>query len=362
MASISRNQASGKTLKVILGDGYDPITELTHPSKIFPVDTVTYPSALKSTERRIIWRRYEYVRIKTSNQYPDLLLYYLIRLAAERIISTVITTNYDCYWSSIKARNASSEIKIVINPIPAEAHISDHYYESVSSSSSPGTLSVHMIHGRLGFARFSCKYRTQLPNFVTDFYHPDLIKSEPYVTNLQHWCPPGTDPCGKPGFYWHDLDWLNDDHRDPYTPEIRTACSSLEDRSTTAGILVIGFSGYYNDKDANERRNEEIVPVLERILEDGAIPIYVVYTKSQWDRMVKRGLSNYLAGRINGKPNAHIERLLPGERVSNWLARYLEKYRGIIGISPTGWKLRHRREWYTPKMFVKREVFWAHTP
>jgi len=362
MANIIRDRASRKTLKVILGDGYDPTTELTHPLNILPSVTVTYPLVLTSTQRRTIWRRYEYIRVKTSNQLPDLLLYYLIRLAEEGIISTVVTTNYDCYWSSIKARNASSGVKIVINPIGAAGPADDSYYESGTIPPLPGTLLVHTIHGRLDFIRFNCQYRWPLPEFVTDFYHSDLVRSEPFVTPFQHWCRPGRDPCGKTDSYWHDLDWLNDDNRDRYAYEIGTACDSLADSATTAGILVIGFSGYYDDKDIHSRYNEEIVPVLERILDDGKIPVYVVHTKNQWDRMVTNGLSNYLAGRIRGKPNAHIERLLPSEQVSAWLSRYLEKHHKLIGISPSGWKLRHRCEWYKSKMFVKRDFFRPGTP
>lgn len=365
MAGIFRDRTSGKTLKVILGDGYDPTTEFEHPNKILPSGAVTYPLTLTSEERRTIWRRYEYIRIKTSNQYPNLLLYYLIRLAAEGIISTVVTTNYDCYWSSIRSRDASSGVKIVINPIVTTGSTADPYYESDSALPSPGTLLVYMIHGRLDFVRFDCKHRGFLPRFVTDFYHSDLVTSDPFVkfvTPFQHWCHPGKDPCSKTDSYWHDLDWLNDDNRDRYAPEIQAACNALADSSTTAGILVIGFKGYYDDKDVGGRRNEEIVPVLERILDDGRIPVYVVHTKEQWNSMVTRGLPNYLAGRLKGKPNAHIERLLHGEQVSAWLSQYLEKHHKAIGISPSGWKLRHLHEWQKPKTFVKRDFFASGTP
>jgi hypothetical protein len=346
MRWIKRKPSNPKKLKVILGDGFDPTLEIGNPKTILDREDAVDPQTLSPEDHAVIWHFYEYARMKTYNQCPDRTLFYVLRLAEEDIVSTVVTPNYDCYWPSIKNRKAS-RVKLAINPLE-HPPVSDKYYEKRETSK---CLKIFTMHGRLDFVRFnSCRHRFALPLFLL---RPTIDPPPPeFKVPLWHcWLDHEKTMCDSTGIYRHDIDWLNNDFREPYKPEIETATSDISDLTTTAGILVLGFVGYCSPDKNNTRRQEELVSVLEHLAKNTNIPIWVINTSNQYDSMEEKGIGNCLPGKIKGLPNVHVVPIK--EPIRTWLGDTLNTNASSIGISTT-LDQDFKKKWEESSKFMPR--------
>ncbi|MCG6536476.1 MAG: hypothetical protein L7F78_17655, partial [Syntrophales bacterium LBB04] len=161
-----------RKLKIILGNGNDSESStIRYPTRLLDTTYSGNPADITPEEHKQLWVFYEYARYKTYNQYPDQLLYYILKLSKLKMVSTLITTNYDSYWQSIKDRKAFSH-PIAINPLTTTTN-GDGYYQKPLRGSH---LAVLMIHGRLDFVRFnSCNHRFRLPNFIINSYPIEIL-------------------------------------------------------------------------------------------------------------------------------------------------------------------------------------------
>jgi NAD-dependent SIR2 family protein deacetylase len=341
---IRRADDKTKKLKIILGDGYDPTMEIAHPKQILARDEVVDPHTITPAEYAIIWSFYEYARLKTYNQCPDRLLYYLLRLAQENILSTVVTTNYDCYWASVKQRRASA-IKVSINPVNPTV-LGDLYYDPPTNKNA---LKVFVVHGRLDYVRFGCcGHRFPSPLFSFK------IENDPKIDQLpiRHcWFEDCNTSCSSVSVCRHDIDWLNEKYREPYQQEITAAIDEVTDPKTTAGVLVLGFVGYCSPDKNDIRRQEDLVPALERIATGTEIPIWVVNTTSQYESIKKKGIENCLAGKIKDLPNVYTVRI--EEPIRSWFGNALahEAISDLLGTLDRDFY----KDWVVGKRFMPRD-------
>lgn len=337
---LNDNPTNPKKLKILLGDGYDPTDEIKHPRRILGRE-INDPSTITDSEHEKIWMLYEYVRLKTSNQYPDYLLYYLLRLAKQSIISKIVTTNYDCYWASIIEKRAFA-FNVLINPLYPHP-TDDGYY---SKPSRPKNLDVYIIHGRLDFARFNlCNHRFPLFRFHKKWTLKDIIKKPKSKA----------DYCGKcslNNLYRHDIDWLNADNRTPYLPEIDVAKAKLFNDNTTSGILVLGFSGYYSKNPSESRKIEELVPNIEQTAKQGKIPIWIVNTRKQFEEMQKNGIDKYLIGILKKYKSVFII-----DPIDTTMHYWFKNILHSAGVNIYSWELDYTNEWVNNQLFVDRKKF-----
>jgi hypothetical protein len=342
-----------RKLKVILADGGDP-TEEVAPLKDILHRIVNDPKSITSSEHLTVWRFYEYARLKTSNQYPDPLMYYLLRLTEENIVSTVVTTNYDSYWRSIKQRRASN-VRLLINPLSA-APTEDGYYEKPPTRHLKKCLTLFAIHGSLDFIRFeNCAHRFRLPSF---FINSNPGYDLPELRAPYHWWFDHHGTVCKPdSLYRHDIDWLNNDNRAPYATEIQQAIADISDTATTAGILVLGFTGYCHPDPTETRRQEELTDALEDIARKTDIAIWLVYQARQYQKMIDLArLDHCLPGRLNGYSSVYSRR--SDVKLETWLRELLKKHERTTGIRASDWYRGWSRAWRKqPGKFLDRSYF-----
>ena len=157
--------------------------------------------------------------------------------------------------------------------------------------------------------------------------------------------------------YRHDIDWLNIDNRKPYYPEITTASKEIFNPGTTAGIIVMGFSGFYSSKPSDKTRVEELVPVLKKIAKKGEIPIWVVNTREQCDKMKKRGDKHFLRNIIKNFENVYIM-----EPIDDTLHIWLGDVLYSAGLDIHKWELDYKNKWIKNKVFMARNIFIGKAP
>ncbi len=196
-----KNKHRPSKLAIVLGDGYDPASDIMPPSQICKTSGIGRACDIKKTADHLaIWRVYEKARFRTSNQYPDPLLFYITRLSSAGIVSAVVTTNYDSYWRSIKLRGA---YPVAINPVPG-LRARDKYYDNPNGAALP----IFIIHGQFDYARHQeCDHRKQLRSYIN---RPFSRYSNIAVCKT----------CNKKVLRHHDIDWMNANNRDYYIAEI----------------------------------------------------------------------------------------------------------------------------------------------
>ncbi len=266
---ISANPQKGK-LKLIVGDGIFPQNGIFSRMEIIK-EAISQGKEIKNItdEDRVCWRYYEACRWTTGNLLPPQQYFYIWKLCSNNLVGSIITTNYDLYFDSIFYKDSIPQGHI-LNPIN-EDH--EYCYEGFFGpiSKIENRLRLWKIHGSLSYASFmksntSDSHIFKLPRFLVGFPKENpvgefALKSHDHLglelsgsgideNSLNY------DSCDRLA-HFTDLNF----NRSIFSRIINAAISDLS-AEDTAFILTLGFTGYYDEINKDDSKNEELVPII----------------------------------------------------------------------------------------------------
>jgi hypothetical protein len=242
------------------------------------------------------WRLFEYARYYTANTLPTLAHACIYQMITDGVCRDVITTNYDLFFDSIWEKYPKLNIKK--NPVCTTGeHNWDNYYSCRRTLR--GNARYWKIHGSLSHVVFRGKSLTapyqihQLPRFAISTNQPDLANKfggetlapfmgyeERQYPKTQFALPSSLNPQYEPF-----IDWTYGSKRACFEREIRAASHVLKDKQSVAAIVIIGFRGYFDEKNPRNPWNEELVPVINKLIDDGNIPIFMALHRQQYNEI-----------------------------------------------------------------------------
>ncbi len=288
--------ANQKKLLFIIGDGLFPIKSIIHETRLLKDFQKIHGSLYTADSPEFIeykWRIYEYARFYTANHHPTLAHSCVLQLARDGFVDSIVTTNYDMMIDSLLSK--CPDLDIAKNPVLAQYEYPFEDYYS-SSNMRENSVAYWKIHGSLDHVVFRksddlTKFHLhKLPRFpVSSNLTDEIGRTEPklyipylgwerdfFVDTTFH------DERELDTVFSHHIDWNYNNDRRPFNREIESVKEILKSSDDLAGIVLLGFKGYYNTTNPNDPNNEEIVPLLLDIAEQSKTDIYMIVTRRQY--------------------------------------------------------------------------------
>jgi hypothetical protein len=344
-------------IKFVVGDGIQPVQSLLSPLRIR--DELTTRLGRPPTpgeESRERWKYYEYARFHTFNSSPGFAYFLLVHLANAGLVTSITTTNYDSYLDSLSLRIEPWNI----NPC---ARKGDYCWEDYYSQNAVGLRRAWKIHGSLSHVLFhGCSdpvrpHIFRLPHFPVYNSVGAMRRSFNFSANhdhlsyigMRHGIPSLNYERQKAGDAHHFLDWELGDRRKAFKTEIEASIDDLLSSSTRA-IVMIGFTGYYDNRKPDDPFNEELVPHV--IALSKRVPVFYLIRQSQALRLRRDppptgSLYHYFRRRL---PN----RFAVFSEAGTFLAACLEH---AHLASSSELRARYSWDWEHGDMFIPRDHF-----
>jgi hypothetical protein len=266
-------------IRLIVGAGISNLTRIRHPNKIISgaphnaCVTCAHVDSSDYSEQRAIWSEFEYNRMYSRNVLPELSFYFLSELCKQKIVKSIITTNYDSTFLTIFERDPSLP-PVILNPLLTSNDMHSHAGFRVTDKPKKTDVPIYFIHGHFEWARFNqCGCLVKLPRWVVG---SNLWKVPAnWKASIFHDFDPRNGHLNT-GYAQHYIDW--NVGRDHFETEIRAAKAQIKKAIRYNGVLLIlGFLG----------RNCSRLPTWhEEIAVDIAgaascIPTFMVITEQQ---------------------------------------------------------------------------------
>jgi hypothetical protein len=81
------------------------------------------------------------------------------------------------------------------------------------------------------------------------------------------------------------IDWTWNNDRNRFRREIDGAKAVLTSPGKIAAVVLLGFSGYFNNRDPHDPWNEELVPCIRALLKNGFRDVYMAVHDAQAARI-----------------------------------------------------------------------------
>ena len=302
-------QRSGKPLKKLLvfviGNGIDPVNNIIN-DRILRSQVGKRSTTARSFEA-FKWRHFEYARYYTSTSLPSFAHCCIYKLVEAGLCHDVITTNYDMFLDTLWQR--SPQLRVQQNPI---LETDEYSWEGYFSSKRSGIRYPRYwkIHGSLSHICFGGwnggpQHIHRLPRFAVSANDDSLAKKyrirtqAPYM-GFEMACYPRTrcaNHADLTGRFRPYIDWTWKNDRIRFQREIEAAKAVFRYPERIAAVLLIGFSGYYNNDNPNDPWNEELVPEIRNLRMNGFQNVYMAVHSAQVKRMNRHpyGLMRELA-------------------------------------------------------------------
>jgi hypothetical protein len=286
------NKSHQGQLVFIFGDG------------AYPVDTIYNDVIIKEKAKEkgyttdedveaFRWHCFENARIKTSSYLPTFLHYCIYRLLADNVVKTIITTNYDLIFDEIWRRNQNLEV--LQNPV---AQPGEYLSEGYRSYKNENAKKYYKLHGSLDYVFFSSKKSNdglifKLPRFIISKQKYSFRKDFSITTQAPHL---GFEINTFPRTHFCDyndieecfvrlIDWRVDP-KTVFKHELDSVEKILSSKDVrTGGIALIGFMGYHNPLNPDDKRNEEISPMISSFIKkNGYDRVFCAINQDQYNK------------------------------------------------------------------------------
>jgi hypothetical protein len=260
-----------RRLVVIIGNGLQP-QAFKRRDKLINSFAVSLGKNKEEIFEGLIWDEYENRRQVSSNILPVpayALIFYLYLEAFSKII---ITSNYDQFLNSIFNKN---QIDFVLNPVDKEKIIdlryTNNYYQSIKNLFS---IIVWKYHGDTGFFSFpQCFCTFGLPSERTNFVN--LCGDEVILSEIQEKIGCQNSHIIKEARHHIDFNYPETSRENIFDYEIKGTLKELEENSLSySAIIVLGFTGRWDENNKDNRSSEEITPTLIKLAK-GGFPIFM---------------------------------------------------------------------------------------
>lgn len=239
------------------------------------------------------WRLFEFARYYTANTLPTFAHACVNQMVVDGVCRDLVTTNYDLFFDSIWEKYPALGVRQ--NPVVGSEEYcwADYCSPRLAARKKPrywkihGSLSHIVFQGRNHPAQ---RQIHRLPRFPISTNQPDLAKAfgmkslAPYMgyeagrflrTQFAH-------PDFLQAQFEPFIDWSCGNKRSMFRREIRHASRIICEKRSVAAIVVIGFRGYHNEANPADSRNEELVPVIDAILDEGDPPVFMAVHEKQY--------------------------------------------------------------------------------
>ena len=283
-----------RCLVFIVGNGIEDVCNILNDKKLRRKAGRRYRSPAEFEDYK--WRHFEYARYYTSTSLPSLAHCCIYKLIEFGLCRDVITTNYDMFFDTIWQNFASSSIQQ--NPVLdfGEFGWEGYYTSKYKARAKPR---YWKIHGSLSHVCFQTlagdgqHHLHRLPRFAISSNNDLLAKSFGIPTQAPHMGfeaqrYPKTrfaHPVELKASFKPFIDWTYSNDRGRFKREIEGAKAVLISPKKIAALILIGFSGYYNDSDVNDPWNEELVPEIRRLKNSGFSNIFMSVHNEQYKRI-----------------------------------------------------------------------------
>jgi hypothetical protein len=248
------------------------------------------------------WKYLEFARFFTNNTIPSLGYFLLNHLISRKKIRSIITTNYDLYLNSVFERTSNSTRSHCFNPVKNNNDFDWENYYTSRKSLNFDTVKIFKIHGSLTHVVFkNCSPQNnqlhifKLPSFLVGFDTRQIRRKFrlKYLHNylghigVKHNQPTLINDSSRTGYYVHYIDWAvkplcnsRTNYRDFFKKEIEYAIKELKKIKNIGAIIIIGFTGYHNEANLRDDRNEELTPIIVSLL--GKVPVFHFLEEEQY--------------------------------------------------------------------------------
>jgi hypothetical protein len=240
------------------------------------------------------WRHFEFARYWTANSLPSFAHCCVHRLVQDGLCRDLITTNYDLFFDTIWER---SDFPIACNPVAnPDEYLWEGYYSRRHAAKN--LRRYWKIHGSLSHVCFvspasASPHPYRLPRFAVSINDDTLARAYEIPSQAPFMGYESEQYCGTPFSSLHTLsgsflpfiDRTYGNNRTPFQREIDGAKAVLADQRSLAAVVLLGFSGYYNQRISSHPWNEELVPAIENLLRSGFDNVYMAVHQKQFERM-----------------------------------------------------------------------------
>jgi hypothetical protein len=290
---------SGQPLKrwlvFIIGNGIDPVNNIIDDKKL-RLKAHGRCKTAKSFEA-FKWRHFEYARYFSSASLPSFAHFCIYKLVETGVCRDVITTNYDMFFDTIWER--SPTLQVYQNPVAETGEYSWEGYFSMRSEAATHAR-YWKIHGSLSHVCFGGQrgrphHLHRLPRFAISANDDSLARKYRIPTQapfmgfeMSHY--PRTsfaNIADLKGRFRPYIDWTWNNDRTRFRREIDGAKALLASCAKIAAVVLVGFSGYFNDRNPNDPWNEELVPAIRTLLKNGFRDVYMAVHDAQAARILR---------------------------------------------------------------------------
>lgn len=292
-----------RQLVFIVGDGIHPVNNILN-DKLLRKEAKA--KGIKFTTQKAFeaykWRHFEYARYYTTTSRPSFAHCCIYKLAEAGLCRDIITTNYDMYFDTMWQH--APDLRVCMNPVLGDEEYSWENYYAPTDDVGDRTR-YWKIHGSLSHVSFRSKrtkninHLHRLPGFAISANDDNLAESFRIPTQAPHM---GFEAAHYPRTQFESvrnltpgflpfIDWTYKNNRRYFQREIESAKAIIRDAKRIAALVIIGFSGYYNEHKPNDPKNEELVPEIRGLLARGFRNIYMAVPKYQARRISRSGYS-----------------------------------------------------------------------
>lgn len=340
----------GRRLVFIVGNGIDPVDNILNDRDLRRKAGSHYrtPRAFEAYK----WRHFEYARYYTATSLPSFAHCCIFKFVEEGLCRDVITTNYDMFFDTIWEH--LSKVRVCRNPIARRGEYLWEGYYSPRKRLAAGAR-YWKIHGSLSHVCFKNRRRAgthhihRLPRFAISANDSLLARryriptQAPFLgferANFTRTA--FANYADLSGTFSPHIDWTWDNEREKFRGEIEGARAVLSDSAKIAAVVLLGFSGYYNDHDPTDPWNEELVPDIRNLHARGFRNVFMAVHEAQAGRIrfPAYGLMRELAAR---------RRCWPYQIAGDFMADLVRDYSRRFPCDYTETEYARWRGWYLP--------------
>lgn len=277
----------------VVGNGVHPVSNILNDAQLRAKAGAAMPA---DEFEAFKWRHFEFARYWTSNALPSLAHCCIHKLVEDGLCTDVITTNYDLYFDTIWQRSSFS---IQQNPVlDSDEWPWEDYYTRKKPSGSRRYWKVHGSLSHVAFASAATRptvHLHRLPRFAISINTTELatayrIESQAPFMGYEREHYVGTafsSLADLRGPFLPFIDWTYANERSRFAREIAGAQAVLSNQRAIAAVVLVGFSGYYDDANAGDPWNEELVPALHALAANGFNEVHMAVQQKQFENVAR---------------------------------------------------------------------------
>jgi hypothetical protein len=297
----ARKRAGGqltRRLVFIVGNGIDRVNNILNDRDLRRKVGSRYrtPRAFEAYK----WRHFEYARYYTTTSLPSFTHCCIFKFVEAGLCRDVITTNYDMFFDTIW--ESLPKVRVCRNPIagPGEYLWEGYFSPRKRSAARARYWKIHRSLSHVCFRNrqpAGTPHLHRLPKFAISANDALLARKYRIPTQAPFL---GFERANftrtafanyadlNGGFSPH-IDWTWGNDRDKFRREIEGARAVLRDPAKIAAVIILGFSGCYNDRNPTDPKNEELVPEIRNLDAGGFQNVFMAVHEAQAGRIQSPG-------------------------------------------------------------------------